>query len=103
MQTHSIITGVGTTAIRFYLLFQHHTTPELARKDGYFGERAYNFIRVMGERAAVLGIDTRSERCLENVVTYDSWKMTEQQLQTIPTSVKVVLFTLSRPEIFISS
>ncbi|KAI9143933.1 hypothetical protein BKA69DRAFT_1059823 [Paraphysoderma sedebokerense] len=97
LQTHSIITGVGTTAIRFYLLFQHHTTPELARKDGYFGERGYNFIRVMGERAAVLGIDTRSERCLENVVTYDSWKMIEQQLQTIPTSVKHLISIVGIP------
>ena len=50
---------------RFYLLFQQHTTPALARRDGLFGGRGYSRVALLGPRLAVALPDQRAERTEE--------------------------------------
>jgi hypothetical protein len=40
--------GIFRAARRFYLLFQLHTTPELARSHGIFGKKSFNQVGLGG-------------------------------------------------------
>jgi hypothetical protein len=51
----------------FYLLFQHHSTPRLARCHGLFGGRGYSQIVLLGPRVAALLPDQRAERTTQQV------------------------------------
>lgn len=46
----------------FYLLFQQHTTPALARGHGLFGGRGYSQLLLLGPRVALALPDQRAER-----------------------------------------
>ncbi|KAJ3228163.1 hypothetical protein HK099_006043 [Clydaea vesicula] len=81
----NVYKGCGKIAIQFYLLFQHHTTMERASIDGYFGKgnASYNFIREFGPSTAVLLVDSRCERTVEEVVSQDSWEMIFRELNKL--------------------
>ena len=60
-----LATGIFRAAQKLYLLFQHHTTPELAAQQGYlFGGQnsCHCFLRQLGATVAVLGLDLRARR-----------------------------------------
>lgn len=68
-----VFRGVGRTARRYYMLFQHHTPPEGEDKEdscwiigknpgGYIGEQSRSVYARLGKRIAFLGVDARSER-----------------------------------------
>ena len=60
-----LATGIFRAAQKLYLLFQHHTTAELAAQQGHlFGGQngCHCFLRQLGATAAVLGLDLRARR-----------------------------------------
>ncbi|KAI9142772.1 hypothetical protein BKA69DRAFT_1123823 [Paraphysoderma sedebokerense] len=97
IQQHPIVQGVGAIAIDFYLLFQHHTTRQMARQDGYFGARGFNFVRSCGESNLLLGIDTRCERSLQTIVEKESWRMIEEELRRYSNRVEHLIVILGIP------
>ncbi|CAF3565838.1 unnamed protein product [Rotaria socialis] len=63
-----IMMGLFEIGQQMRLLFQHHTTPEKARKHRLFGYQGYNYLAQCGSHLAPLGADGRSEHNdLQNV------------------------------------
>ncbi|KAI8872470.1 hypothetical protein GQ42DRAFT_177137 [Ramicandelaber brevisporus] len=69
LQNSYVFQGIIDIGFRFFLLFQSHTTHELSRHHGYFGDRGYTWLKHFGPHQVVLGVDTRRERTLEQVVS----------------------------------
>lgn len=70
-----VMAGLFLCAQRYRLLFQHHTTPELARSHQLFGARGHNFLSQCGPKLAILLTDGRTERTIEQVKEKESWDM----------------------------
>jgi hypothetical protein len=104
-----VFQNLGRIGILFYLLFQHHTTYDLAKADGYFGVNSYSYTRQLGPRTAglfspfsllVVMIDARTERTLGQCLSQDSWKMVEKHLmEGLAPSTKHLLFVAGVPVI----
>ncbi|KAI9329714.1 hypothetical protein BDR26DRAFT_872095 [Obelidium mucronatum] len=66
--------NVGRIAFRFYLLFQHHTTFDLAAKDHLFPEqKGYNWIKQLGPSTLAIAFDVRSRRTEKQIVPQECW------------------------------
>ncbi|KAJ3084340.1 hypothetical protein HK102_000695 [Quaeritorhiza haematococci] len=104
LQNCPVALGIGNVAARFYLLFQHHTTPELARtQDNLFGgSTGYSFLKMMSPRTAILGVDARLERTKENgVVDPETWRIVfEELLPVLPESVEHLIFIAGVPMVW---
>lgn len=93
--------GIFKCAMRFFLLFQAHTTPQYAYHDGYFGERSYSWLKKFGPHTAVVGIDNRSERSIHQVSTPDSYNMLFDKLYNeTPLSCKHLMVILGIPIVY---
>lgn len=80
-----VMTGLGTIAFKYYLLFQHHTVLQerevnepswvLSKSLGpYIQEPSHSLFMSMGGKVALLGLDCRTERMRDEVLsgeTYD--------------------------------
>jgi len=77
-----VMSGLFICAQRFRLLFQHHTTPDLARKHKLFGDKGHNFVSQCGPRMAVLLTDGRTERTPETIQTKSTWEQIFNRLDT---------------------
>lgn len=97
-----VMSGLFLCAQRFRLLFQHHTTPDLARKHHLFGHRGHNFISQCGPRLSVLLTDGRTERNPETIQADESWKMIFDRLETeIPSTTEHLLAVFAVPLSFV--
>ncbi|KAJ1660599.1 hypothetical protein IWQ61_000493 [Dispira simplex] len=81
LQHSHVFRGIASIALRFYLLFQQHTTVTLAPHHQLFGSGGFSWLKHVGSTTALLGIDTRFERNLEQVVTPASYDLIFQNLQ----------------------
>lgn len=72
----ALCAGVYSCCHRFYLLFQHHTTPELSRSmNGLFGPPGtYSWCRQLGPRVALLGPDCRAERTVDRILSPQTYE-----------------------------
>ncbi|OAQ22339.1 hypothetical protein K457DRAFT_143499 [Linnemannia elongata AG-77] len=67
----SVLTTLGAVSRRFYLLFQHHTTPSLVPHHGFFSAGVgENILTSLGPSTSMLVLDARSERT-KNLVCSD--------------------------------
>ncbi|KAJ1509085.1 hypothetical protein HMI54_002640 [Coelomomyces lativittatus] len=96
-----VFQGIFHAALRFYLLFQHHTTPLLANADGYLGHPGFHRVVQCGASMALLLPDTRTERTLDTVVTSFSWDAMFHALHHLPTSsLRHVLLVAPVPMVY---
>ncbi|KAL3896244.1 MAG: hypothetical protein SGCHY_004201 [Lobulomycetales sp.] len=100
----NVFVNVGRIGILYYLLFQHHTNFELAAADGYFGGteqlKTFNFTRQLGPNTAVVMVDARTERTLDQCVSPASWSMIEDRLMNgLAPTTKHLLFVSGVPVI----
>ncbi|KAJ3016669.1 UNVERIFIED_CONTAM: hypothetical protein HDU68_012092 [Siphonaria sp. JEL0065] len=66
--------NIGRIAFRFYLLFQHHTTFDLAARDHLFPEnKGYNWIKQIGPSTLTVAFDVRSRRTEKQIVPQECW------------------------------
>lgn len=98
----NVFVNVGRIGILYYLLFQHHTNFELAAADGYFGGteqlKTFNFTRQLGPNTAVVMVDARTERTLDQCVSPASWSMIEDRLMNgLAPTTKHLLFVSGVP------
>ena len=75
-QDRTSCAGIYRCCHRFYLLFQHHTTPELSRSmNGMFGPPGtYSWCRQLGPRVALLGPDCRAERTVHQILSPETYE-----------------------------
>ncbi|KAJ3087600.1 hypothetical protein HK102_010687 [Quaeritorhiza haematococci] len=106
LQRSPVFQGLIAVAKRFYLLFQHHTTIELAyTKDGFFGfgeTPGFSFVKLLSPRTAILGVDNRFERTKEkHIVHPETWrKVFKEVLPSLPSSVKHLVYMAPVPLIW---
>ncbi|PWY80705.1 hypothetical protein BO70DRAFT_387697 [Aspergillus heteromorphus CBS 117.55] len=74
-----VISGLGSIAFKYYLLFQHHSVPEeteaeepswlLGAQPGpYINQRSRHLFMSMGDGVAFLGLDCRTERMTDEIL-----------------------------------
>ncbi|ODV87270.1 hypothetical protein CANARDRAFT_26685 [[Candida] arabinofermentans NRRL YB-2248] len=87
-----VFSGVGKSAFKYYLLFQHHTSPTENYKDEkswimgnkpgpYMEQLSRSVYARLGREVAVLGLDCRTERTKKQVVTNDTYRKVFQRVQ----------------------
>ncbi|KAI8825295.1 uncharacterized protein EV422DRAFT_492493, partial [Fimicolochytrium jonesii] len=102
LQSCPVFRGIGAIGLRFYLLFQHHTTTERACDDGFWGgSSGYNFVRQFGPRTAIFGQDGRFERTKQRVNDPKSWDLLfNEHLAKLPDTVEHLIFASGVPVSF---
>lgn len=98
-QKSATLSTIGAVSRRFYLLFQHHTTPALVPHHGFFSSGVgENILTSLGPSTSILVLDARSERS-KNVVcseqTYDLAFM--KMYQEIPQGTRHLLVQIGVP------
>lgn len=91
MQT-PVFTGLGAVAFKYYMLFQHQSVPAeteqtepswvLGKNPGpYIKERSRSVFMHLGRQLAFLGLDCRTERQRDEIVTEDSYDIIFDRLE----------------------
>ncbi|KAI8940327.1 hypothetical protein NX059_004020 [Plenodomus lindquistii] len=87
-----VFTGVGAVAFKYYMLFQHHSVPTeteqtepswvLGKNPGpYIKERSRSVFLNLGRQVAFLGLDCRTERRRDEILTEDSYDIIFDRLE----------------------
>ncbi|KAF2855455.1 hypothetical protein T440DRAFT_504113 [Plenodomus tracheiphilus IPT5] len=87
-----VFTGVGAVAFKYYMLFQHHSVPTeteqtepswvLGKNPGpYIKERSRSVFLNLGRQVAFLGLDCRTERQRDEILTEDSYDIIFDRLE----------------------
>lgn len=91
MQT-PVFTGIGAVAFKYYMLFQHQSVPAeteqtepswvLGKSPGpYIKERSRSVFMHLGQQLAFLGLDCRTERQRDEILTEDSYDIIFDRLE----------------------
>lgn len=91
MQT-PVFTGIGAVAFKYYMLFQHQSVPAeteatepswvLGKSPGpYIKERSRSVFMQLGRQVAFLGLDCRTERQRDEILTEDSYDVIFDRLE----------------------
>ncbi|GBF87964.1 hypothetical protein Rsub_00676 [Raphidocelis subcapitata] len=108
IQACPVFTGIYAAARRFYLLFQQHTTPALARAHGLFGGRGYSRVALLGPRLALALPDQRAERTEEQarrrsrafIISPEAYFELMMRLYQLPASVSHVIVVTTVPLVY---
>ncbi|KAI0232687.1 hypothetical protein L0F63_004651 [Massospora cicadina] len=101
MMNSAVFQGIFKCALRFFLLFQGHTTVERAHKEDHFGERSYNWLKKFGPYTAVLGVDNRSERSIHQLLSKPSYDIMFQKLyREVPPTCTHLMVILGIPIVY---
>jgi hypothetical protein len=91
MQT-PVFTGIGAVAFKYYMLFQHQSVPAetemtepswiLGKNPGpYIKERSRSVFMQLGREVAFLGLDCRTERRRDEILSEDSYDIIFDRLE----------------------
>ena len=81
-----VFSGLGNIAFKYYMLFQHHSVPEETTKDEpswllgaepgpYISHHSRSLFMHMGKHVAFLGLDCRTERQRDEILTYKTYDL----------------------------
>lgn len=87
-----VFTGLGAVAFKYYMLFQHQSVPAETEKTEpswvlgahpgpYIKEQSRNVFMFLGKQVAFLGLDCRTERRREEILTEDSYDVIFDRLE----------------------
>ncbi|MBE7181469.1 MAG: alkaline phosphatase family protein, partial [Terriglobus roseus] len=87
-----IFTGVGAVAFKYYMLFQHHSLPDETEKEEpswllgaapgpYIEELSRSLFMFLGRRVAFLGLDCRTERMKDEVLSQGTYDLVFERLR----------------------
>ncbi|KAF9354545.1 hypothetical protein BGX34_010951 [Mortierella sp. NVP85] len=99
MQNSRVLSKIGEVSRRFYLLFQHHSTPALAPHHGFFSSGiGFNILTSLGPKTSILVLDARSERTKTVVCSNTTYEMAYAKMyQEIPQGTEHLLVLLGVP------
>ncbi|KAG0241920.1 hypothetical protein BGW41_005085 [Actinomortierella wolfii] len=98
-QMSPVMRTIGAVSKRFYLLFQHHTTPSLAPHHGFFSSGVgENILTSLGPSTSALVMDCRSERTKNMVCSTATYDLAFAKLYNeIPMGTRHLLVVLGVP------
>lgn len=87
-----VFTGLGAVAFKYYMLFQHQSVPAETEKTEpswllgahpgpYIKEQSRNVFMFLGRQVAFLGLDCRTERQRDEIMTEDSYDVIFDRLE----------------------
>ncbi|KAI9656991.1 MAG: hypothetical protein M1829_000348 [Trizodia sp. TS-e1964] len=106
MQTSNMFKNIGRLGIEMYLLFQHHTTPEILRNVSTDQDlftitgTGWHFLKYLGPAVVVIGPDCRSERNSQHVIAGPTYQGLFPKVATLPPIVQHCIWMISVPLIY---
>ena len=106
MQSSNMFKNIGRIGIEMYLLFQHHTTPEILRNVRTDHDlftitgQGWHFVKYLGPAVVVVGPDCRSERTQRQVLAGPTYQGIFPKVATLPPSVQHCIWMISVPVIY---
>ncbi|KAJ2904722.1 hypothetical protein MKZ38_007340 [Zalerion maritima] len=106
MQNSQIFKNIGRVATDMYLLFQHHTTPEILRNVNSDQDlftvtgTGYHFVKYLGPDVVIVGPDCRSERSQSHVMAGPTYQGIFPKVAMLPPSVQHCIWMVSVPLIY---
>ncbi|KAI9501545.1 hypothetical protein BX070DRAFT_175769, partial [Coemansia spiralis] len=100
LQYSQVFVQLKEYAFKYWRLYQAHTNQQLARQHGYFGKHGYSWLKQFGPFTAVLGPDTRYERCLSQIIESPTYDMIFERLERLPASVRHLVVFLGVPIVY---
>ncbi|KAI9199860.1 uncharacterized protein BJ171DRAFT_517207 [Polychytrium aggregatum] len=101
LQNCPVFQGIGRIARDYYFIFQHHTTYGQSLHYGLYSAgrgEGRSFLRLLGPRTAISGVDSRFERTENQVANRETWDYTfDKVLPTLPSSVVHLVFIAGVP------
>lgn len=87
-----VFTGVGAVAFKYYMLYQHHSIPDETDKEEpswllgsspgpYINELSRSLFMFMGRQVAFLGLDCRTERMKDEILSQDTYDRIFERLR----------------------
>lgn len=87
-----VMSGVGNVAFKYYMLFQHQSLPIedettnpswlLGGVTGpYITQRSRSLFMSLGRRTAFLGLDCRTERMRDEILSQETWDLVFNRLR----------------------
>lgn len=98
--------NIGRIGIEMYLLFQHHTTPEILRNVSSDQDiftitgTGWHFVKYLGPAVVVVGVDCRSERTQHQVIAGPTYQGLFPKVATLPQCVQHCIWMISVPLIY---
>ncbi|KAJ3394957.1 hypothetical protein HDU92_006422 [Lobulomyces angularis] len=97
----NVFQGCKRIAVELYLLFQNHTTYDLAcTKDEYFGHqnKSYSCVRQFGREITLIAVDARNERSLDQILSPESYTLLEKKVEELtPATTKHLVVVTGVP------
>lgn len=87
-----VIMGVGAVAFKYYMLFQHQTVPDETEVEEpswilgaplgpYINQKSRSVFMALGKSTALLGLDCRTERMKDEILSDDTWENVFDRLE----------------------
>lgn len=89
-----------------YLLFQHHTTVDILRKNDNNNDlftitgSGWHFIKYLGPAAAVIGLDCRSERNQRQVLAGSTYQGIFSKVANLPSNIQHCIWMIPVPLVY---
>jgi hypothetical protein len=106
MQFSNMFKNIGRIGIDMYLLFQHHTTPDILRNVRDDSDMftvtgtGWHYIKYLGPAVVVVGPDTRSERTPSQVMAGPTYQGLFPKVAMLPPSVQHCIWMVPVPIIY---
>lgn len=106
MQASHMFKNIGRVGLEAYLLFQHHTTPEIlgsVRNDFdlfTITGNGWHFLKYLGPAVVVVGMDSRSERTPNAVMAGPTYQGLFPKVAILPPHVQHCVWMISVPLIY---
>ena len=103
LETSMIFSNLRRIAYKYYMLFQHHQTSEIADKlDHFIGRErgSYSIIVQIGTEAALCLLDARGERTTDRILSQSSWNDIFDSLNALPNTVQHLVMVTGVPIIY---
>ncbi|KAJ9645066.1 hypothetical protein H2199_003070 [Coniosporium tulheliwenetii] len=106
MQFSNMFKNIGRIGIEMYLLFQHHTTPEILRNVNNDMDlftitgTGWHFLKYLGPSVVAVGPDCRSERNAHQVMAGPTYQGLFPKIAMLPPSVQHCLWLIPVPVVY---
>jgi hypothetical protein len=101
LQLSPVMQGIRKIAEWYGKVFQHQLSREEFPRPRLSGPVGYHYMNVIDDgRAAILGIDTRTERRIDRVLSAESWDMVFDMIENLPATVERLAIMLAVPVVY---
>ncbi|KAI7279769.1 hypothetical protein KC345_g5149 [Hortaea werneckii] len=106
LQSSHVFQNLGRLGVEMYLLFQHHTTPEILRAVSNdidlftITGNGWHFVKYLGPSVVLVGPDTRSERTASQVMAGPTYQGLFPKIAVLPPSVQHCIWLFPVPLLY---